>query len=67
MIAALGPDLEREVRKLSAHLGRDPVAAIAFRDVVFSLAGDDAIHAPDAFAGIDHHAEARHLMPPSRK
>ena len=50
------------VGKRPGGLVRDPVAVEALRHVVLGLAGDHAVHAADAQAGVDCHAVACHRL-----
>ena len=62
VVAPLRADLHVERRKAADGLVRDPVAVEALRHAVLGLAGDHAVHAPDAQPGVDCHAVACHRL-----
>ena len=64
VVAPLRLDRHRELRVAALRGGGDPVAVHPLRGLVLRLAGDDAVHAADAAARVDDHAEARHVRPP---
>lgn len=65
VVAPLAADLHNQGGKFSLRIVGDPVAIEAFRNLVFSFAGSNAVHAPDAFDRIDHHRIACHGYVPT--
>jgi hypothetical protein len=55
VITALGADLEFKLRVGTIGNLHDPVAAVTYRNIIFGLAGHDAVAAANAFQGIDGH------------
>jgi hypothetical protein len=55
VVAALRPQFQSQGGPLAVHRLGDPIATVAFGDVVLRLAGHDAVHTADAATCIYNH------------
>ena len=67
VVTPLGANFHTEVREFPFHGRGNPVAAVAFWDVIFCFTCNDAIHASYTSFGINDHSVSSHNYSPVSK